>query len=73
MILYTIIPMEYVLEDREGRQVQRPIEVKGNGYSLLVEATGAGTGRIVRLVSTDPAHFLDPELQPGKEVPLGRS
>lgn len=65
MILYTVMPIETVLEglQPEDRRTFRDVPV--GGVRLLVEEMSPGSGRIVRLLSTDPRDFLDPRYQPG--------
>ena len=66
-IIYTPMPLELVLEgiDKEGPQYQ---EIEVAGTKLMVEQTGMAHGRIIRLLSTNPADYLRPEYQPGTEL-----
>lgn len=68
MILYTIYPPEYVLDDPEqaGGAVFQEVEVEGR--KILLEIDGEGQGRISRLISTDPDDFLDPRWNPGNMI-----
>jgi len=45
------------------------IEVTYRGKRLLVEPVSPTQARVVRLISTDPADFLRPDLQPGRVGP----
>ncbi len=67
MILYTVVPPELVWEEEAER---RFVEVRVGGVLLLAEPLDGTTGRIERILSTDPGHFLDPALQPGSTVRL---
>lgn len=75
MILYTVMPLETVLEglEPEGQRTFREVSV--GGVRLIVEEMSSGSGRVVRLLSTDPKDFLDPRYQPDSCVglpPMGR-
>ena len=67
MILYTPLPMEQVLEGHD-HPVASPLELTIEGKQLLVEPMGNGEGRVVRLLSTDPADFLDQRFLPGGRI-----
>lgn len=62
MTLYTVMPLELVFEQPAGNDV--PVEVESQGRRLLVQRSGQSWS-VVRLLSTDPADFLDPRWQPG--------
>ena len=67
MILYTVVPVEDVLQEEE----ERPLVPAALGDCLLlVEPLGDGRGRIERVLATDPQRYLDPALQPGTVVLL---
>lgn len=42
----------------------------GNGSRLVVAPTDMNRARVVRLISTDPAAYLDPGLQPGRIIEI---
>lgn len=66
VLLYTVLPLEQVLE---GIEVVRPYrEIVVRGVPALAEEIETGRGRLVRLLSTDPFDYLLPELAPGTEV-----
>lgn len=67
MILYTPIPLEQVLEGHD-KPIVNPLEITIEGKQLLVEPVGQGEGRVVRLLSTDPADYLDGRFLPGGKV-----
>ncbi len=67
MVLYTVIPIEDVLNEPGAPAAQA--EVAWEGRRLLVEPLQGGVGRVVRLISTDPLDYLDPRWQPGAIVP----
>ncbi|ACX52375.1 hypothetical protein Adeg_1265 [Ammonifex degensii KC4] len=65
MLLYTPLPLELVWEE-EKVPVQCLCFLKG--VPVLVEVTGPGEGKIVRVLATDPFSFLDAALTPGQKV-----
>ena len=66
MILYTTMPHEliYGMENQleSGRQI-----IQINGIPIEAEQDGEAY-TIVRLLSTDPAHFMDSRLMPGSKI-----
>lgn len=68
MILYTVVPLELVLEGMDKERAFTDVEV--SGITMTVEQVSANEAVIVRLISTDPQHFLDPALQPGSRIRL---
>ena len=67
MILYTTMPLATVLQGLEDLNPSY-LEMEVSGTRLVVEGTGLGQGRIVRLLSTDPQDYLNPSLQPGMTI-----
>ena len=67
MILWTIVPVEWVLEDEPA--APQLVEVPVGQMRLLLERNTDGTARIHRVLSTDPADYLHPQLQPGSPWP----
>ncbi|HLT58375.1 MAG TPA: YlzJ-like family protein [Limnochordales bacterium] len=63
MILWTIVPVEWVLE--EDGPSPPLMDVAVGALRLVLEAGADGSARIHRVLSTDPADYLRPELQPG--------
>jgi hypothetical protein len=63
-MLWTVMPLETVLA---GHETYRPSyrEISWKNATLLVEEAGRDTARVIRLLSTDPLHYLDPQVQPG--------
>ncbi len=62
-VLWTVLPVELVLDGFEKGAVYEEAEVAG--ARVLVERVAPQQSRIVRLLSTAPADYLRPELQPG--------
>ncbi len=67
MIIHTIVPMEDVLEQWEEDESAYS-EVGIFQGILQIETLPHGRARILRLISSDPAHYLMPDLQPGKII-----
>jgi hypothetical protein len=70
-VIWAAIPIELVTEGMEPPYPE-PVEVSLEGRILQVTPSGDGTGILRRLISTDPADYLDPRWQPGSRVKLHR-
>jgi hypothetical protein len=68
MILYTVLPIETVLEGLE--QERDFIDIQLEGVTLTVEPVSLEEAVIVRLISTDPRHYLNPQFSPGRKIRL---
>ncbi|MFD1424196.1 YlzJ-like protein [Laceyella sediminis] len=67
MIYYAVVPMELAFFDES----QTPLEeVEVEGVPMLVRKHNEQEKTIVRLLSADPAHYLDPRFQPGLRISL---
>ncbi|MEW5921072.1 MAG: YlzJ-like family protein [Bacillota bacterium] len=69
MVLYTPIPLEDVLEEREARTGDL-LQVPYERGIIEVQMTSALTARIVRLRTYAINDYLHPCLQPGMEIQL---
>lgn len=65
MILWTIIPAEWVLAGIEETR-QAGTELRIGSLHLEMEETTSRGYRITRLISSDPQDYLRPEYQPGE-------
>jgi hypothetical protein len=69
MILYTILPEELIFGDAEidGNQSSEaaPVEIEQGGVRLMVRPLAGGRTEVVRIISTDPQDFMNPQWQPG--------
>ncbi len=64
MILYTLVPHEYIFpEDEESYVSQRIIRCEAG--ELIVEQINPEQVRIVRLLSGNPFHYLNEKYTPG--------
>lgn len=69
MLYYTIVPTDELFDDSEENETSTSIvEVQRSGMTMLVAPTTHGRGQIQRLISSNPADYLKPELQPGSEI-----
>lgn len=69
MTLYTIASIESLFPELFNEERQFILIQRGD-LQIQVEPIDGMQGRIVRLISTDPAHYLQPALQPGMLVNL---
>jgi hypothetical protein len=66
MILYTVLPIEIVLEGLD--QERDFIDIQLQGLTITVEPVSLEEAVIVRIISTDPSHYLNPQLSPGRKI-----
>jgi hypothetical protein len=64
MILYTMTPCEQIFPAAE-EEYSRYEMITFNGIQLLAEMQGSNGYRVDRILSTDPAHYMEQSLQPG--------
>ncbi|MDF0725128.1 YlzJ-like family protein [Cytobacillus sp. S13-E01] len=69
MILYTMMPEELIFPTAETDFSKQKI-VEMNGVSLLVNETSQNQYVILRVLSSDPQHFLDDQYSPGQKVTM---
>lgn len=69
MILYTMMPEELIFPV-ENHENPSPLMMNYNGVPVLAEPADGGSYRIVRILSTDPSHFLKPDCAPGSKISL---
>ncbi len=68
MLFYSIYPLEVILAEDGGDQPDQWREVEVEGKKVLVTVNRRGEQVISRLLSTDPADFLDPRWTPGNVI-----
>lgn len=69
MILYTTMPQELIYE-QEYDSLSSHIMVEDNGVPLLVSEVSNGEYEVVRILSSNPQHFLDTRYNPGAKLKL---
>ncbi|MDD4586958.1 MAG: YlzJ-like family protein [Heliobacteriaceae bacterium] len=67
MILYTPVPPEMIFAGLESPVPQMAV-LKFKGKPVMGYQVGDGRYELTRVLSTDPADFLDPDLQPGRQI-----
>ncbi len=67
--LYTVLPLDDVLEGVDDEPVPTMVMRLG-GMGLEVEELEGFQARVVRILSTDPEHYLLPHCQPGSVIHL---
>jgi YlzJ-like protein len=69
MIFYTTMPEELMFPIVEEEYKKQSI-VEMNGVQLLVQETESSQYEIVRIMSSDPQHFLDNQYCPGQKITM---
>jgi hypothetical protein len=67
MILYTMMPQELIFPT-ETETFTNQHSVTYQGISLLVEVVDGQNVQVVRILSSDPQHFLNSEICPGSKI-----
>ena len=70
MVLYTIIPLEKIFEEEENELKQKKRTLNVGGAMVEVVQSSDNEFEIVKLISSNPTHYLDPRFQPGKKIAL---
>lgn len=71
MIYYSVVPTDEIFAEEETERSY--IHTAVNGCPVIVEPLGNGRGRIERVVSTDPSHYMTAGIQPGQVVSIVES
>jgi len=67
MVHYTLLPPELIFFEQNEHDLQlREIEI--NGIKMIVEIVDFNLARIVRIISSDPQHFLNDDYKPGNYI-----
>ncbi|MBS4008231.1 MAG: YlzJ-like family protein [Clostridium sp.] len=66
-MLWTIVPLEVVLEGSESFQPAYT-EIIRNNTRLVVEELGKNSAKIIRVISSNPIDYLNPAIQPGNII-----
>lgn len=62
-MLWTIVPEEWIMDVEEAPPAF--LEMSVGQARVVLERSTDGTTRVHRILSTNPADYLRPELQPG--------
>jgi hypothetical protein len=69
MILYTMMPQELIYPTAEN-EFGKQLMVQYNGIPLLVEQTENNCYQVLRVMSSDPNHYLDDRCYPGAKISI---
>jgi hypothetical protein len=69
MILYTMMPQELIYPTND-QDYSKPIMIQYEGIPLLVEQSTDNCYQVIRIMSSDPSHFLDSRCSPGTKISL---
>ncbi|MGG1678683.1 YlzJ-like family protein [Neobacillus sp. NRS-1170] len=67
MILYTMMPQELIFP-YETEPFQKQQMISYQGIPLLVEFTDQQNVQVVRILSSDPQHYLNERICPGSKI-----
>ncbi|MEH7073572.1 YlzJ-like family protein [Neobacillus drentensis] len=67
MILYTMMPPELIFPF-ETDSVSQQQMVSFQGIPLLVEMVDGQNAQVIRILSTDPQHYLESQVCPGAKI-----
>ena len=68
MIMYTMMPEELIFPMSQDIYEKQQV-INYNGIPLLVSKNEANELEVIRVLSTDPNHFLQTDMQPGAKIP----
>lgn len=71
MILYTIMPQEMIFQT-EAEEFGKQKMVSYDGIPMLVEMTAGHQCRILRIMSSDPSHYMNERYTPGSMITLNQ-
>lgn len=66
MIIYTPVPIELLLSFSGGERDFK--EIPYGEATIIAEVLAEGTCKVVRVISSNPDDYMNPDLQPGCEV-----
>ncbi|WP_257351485.1 YlzJ-like family protein [Pseudalkalibacillus decolorationis] len=64
MILYTMMPSEAIFQTNPSEYEKHSV-IEMNGIPVMVERLEDQSCKVVRMMSTDPNHYMQTNLQPG--------
>ena len=68
MIIYTMMPEELIFPMSQDIYERQQV-IQYNGIPLLVARNESNEFEVIRVLSTDPNHYLHTEMQPGAKIP----
>ena len=70
MIYYTMMPEELMFPTHEEEYKKQTI-IEKNGVQLLVQQANHSQYEILRVLSSNPSHYLDEQYCPGQKIIMG--
>jgi hypothetical protein len=67
VILYTMMPQELIFPT-EMVSASKQMMINYEGVPLLVELTDTQDVQVIRVLSTDPQHYMDDRILPGSKI-----
>jgi hypothetical protein len=67
MMLYTTMPQEHIFPYEPDTKINQQM-VTFQGVPLLVEYSDQQSVQVIRVLSSDPQHFLDEQICPGAKI-----
>lgn len=67
MIHYTIMPLELIFQP-DMNEYNKQKEIVYEGVPLIVEMNEDRSYTVIKVNSSNPAHFLDPRFAPGNQI-----
>ena len=67
MILYTMMPSELIFPSEQAEESKQKF-ITYQGVSMLVEQTDSDHVQVVRILSSDPQHYLNQQICPGAKI-----
>ncbi|MFF2449793.1 YlzJ-like family protein [Neobacillus sp. NPDC058068] len=71
MILYTMMPNELIFP-YEADMINKQQMITFQGIPLLVDAADQQNVQVVRILSSDPQHFMDERICPGAKISVNQ-
>lgn len=62
---YSIIPGEMIFDEWDGAELEKHQEMAIGGCQCVVEPMEDNQVKIVKLLSSNPSDFMNPQYQPG--------
>jgi hypothetical protein len=69
VILYTMMPQELIFPTDE-LEFSKQMMIEYDGIPLLVEDNMDQTYQVIRILSSDPKHYLDSRYTPGSKISI---
>lgn len=70
MIHYSVVPLDMVLAAGNLEELPETVELAFGDITMEVRPDGPREAVIVRLISGNPQHYLDPRYAPGRRIAL---